>query len=89
MGNPHKKILEGLCMALNNCADCGRDIGCCPSHILAANSGLHIQDGDSFTTDVYSAGTNRELRDIARQHGYAMAVTSTPADACTLFVKRG
>ncbi len=67
----HRKIITDICMTVNNCANCindeTRQTDCYPLHCVP----LHKVTADSFYMESYdNSKTNRELLDIAAQHGY-------------------
>lgn len=66
----HKEIIKDICIEINNCANCindeARKIECYPLHCVK----LHKVTANSFYMEPYSSKTNRELIDIALQHGY-------------------
>lgn len=66
----HKKIIFDICMTINNCAECHnnetRRTECCPLSRVE----LHKLSANSFYMIPYDSKTNRELIEIAEQHGY-------------------
>ena len=66
----HKEIIIDICLLINNCAGCYDDVkrktDCNPLSCVE----LHKVTADSFNMDPYDSKTNRELIDIAVQHGY-------------------
>lgn len=67
----HKEIITDICMTINNCANCLNDetrrTDCFPLNCVD----LHKVTANSFYMESYdNSKTNRELLDIASQHGY-------------------
>lgn len=67
----HKDIIFDICMIVNNCAECHNDetrqTECYPLNRVE----LHKVSANSFYMVPYdNSKTNRELIEIAEQHGY-------------------
>ena len=84
----HKEIITDICMTINNCANCFNDetrkTDCFPLHCVK----LHKVTANSFYMETYSSKTNRELLDIASQHGYEAGFIMEGEEAWIKFWKK-
>lgn len=66
----HKEIILDICMTVNNCADCHNDetrqIECNPLNCVE----LHKVSKNQFYMESYDSKTNKQLIEIAEDHGY-------------------
>lgn len=62
------KLLEDICIELNNCADCMKT--CNAQHILTCNQNLQITSDKSFYIDPYDEAMNARLIHCAETHRY-------------------